>query len=392
MTHITSPFFVIYVVWHPNFVDGEYFAERIREHYRSDLFKNVIGGAGVSVIYRNASDDVSGAPIPIPRSASYTSATLVLVEENLSSNSAWVSFVQSLTDMPCDEQFAHVVLPIAFTIDAMKDAGIDSQAMRIYEWPDQEHLKTRLIGELSYTFCRMLRVYLARAKSENSDSYEQFIKKTNIFLSHSKHDDQGESISLRIRDFLNSHGDLSTFFDVLSIPPGAKFYQVINKTIERSAVVVIYTDSYSSREWCRREVLEAKRHNAPIVVASCLSDFDERSFPYMGNVPTVHLNADEALRIQFIVSRLMDEVLKMLIWDCRVLEFRQAGILSNEIFLPRQPELISIVSILADARENSRSVIYPDPPLGAEEMEIIGMLAPDIAIRSVSSWLSGKIE
>jgi hypothetical protein len=54
-------------------------------------------------------------------------------------------------------------------------------------------------------------------------------------------------------------------------------------------MVAIHTDSYSSREWCRREIIEAKRWNVPLVVANGISNLDERGFPYMGNVPVVRL-------------------------------------------------------------------------------------------------------
>jgi hypothetical protein len=52
----------------------------------------------------------------------------------------------------------------------------------------------------------------------------------------------------------------------------ARFQKVLLKQVRLSAVVAIHTDSYSSREWCRREIVEAKRWNVPLVVANCLAD------------------------------------------------------------------------------------------------------------------------
>ncbi|WP_204306774.1 toll/interleukin-1 receptor domain-containing protein, partial [Klebsiella pneumoniae] len=74
---------------------------------------------------------------------------------------------------------------------------------------------------------------------------------------------------------------LATFFDVHDIPTGVRFDRAILLQVRVSAVVAVHTDSYSSREWCRREIIEAKRWNVPLVVANCIADADERGFPYM---------------------------------------------------------------------------------------------------------------
>jgi|GEM_PF-6377552 len=36
MTDSTHPFFVIYIVWHPKFKDGESIAKVLYDHYRRD--------------------------------------------------------------------------------------------------------------------------------------------------------------------------------------------------------------------------------------------------------------------------------------------------------------------------------------------------------------------
>ena len=120
----------------------------------------------------------------------------------------------------------------------------------------------------------------------------------------------GERIAHLIRGQLyESHG-LASFFDVNDIPAGLRFQKVLLQQVKVSAVVAIHTDSFSSREWCRREITEAKRWNVPLVVANCISQLDERAFPYMGNVPVVRMDPEAPERIDLIVGRLLDEVLK----------------------------------------------------------------------------------
>src|SRR5262249_52702670 len=148
------------------------------------------------------------------------------------------------------------VFPIAVERAAF-DIGIQEQALRWDQWAGtQDGLRQRLISELSYEFCRMLRHYLEhlRHPAEESEALEKYLQKVQVFLSHSKHDDNGERIARLIRDRLHSGHGLSSFFDIHDIPAGLRFQKVLIKQVRLSAVVAIHTDSYSSREWCRREI------------------------------------------------------------------------------------------------------------------------------------------
>ena len=246
----------------------------------------------------------------------------------------------------------------------------------------------RLTSDLTYQFCRMLRSYLERLLHPDEDeaALEKYLKKVQIFLSHSKHDANGERIAQEIRRHIFEGGGLSSFFDVRDIPPGLRFDMVLVQQVKVSAVVAIHTDSFSSREWCRREIIEAKRWNVPLVVADCISDIDERGFPYMGNVPVVRMDPDKVDRIDQVVARLLDEVLKDFLWRCRV-ALVQKDVAKDVTFLPRAPELISLAG-LSDRVGEQVVVVYPDPPLGSEEQRLFEQIAPRYRLRSLTEWLA----
>src|SRR5262249_27156093 len=160
-------------------------------------------------------------------------------------------------------------------------------------------------------------------------------------LSHSKHDRDGVRIAQAMRAKISiSHG-LDSFFDVHDIPGSLRFQKVLLHQVKVSAVVALHTDSYSSREWCRREILEAKRWNVPLIVANCLDDLDERGFPYMANVPIVRLDPEDESRIDVVIAHLINEVLKDFLWRCRVELAKGLGD-DSAIFVPRPPELITL--------------------------------------------------
>ena len=388
---LTRPFLVLYVVWHPNYTAGAGIAEVLREHFRRKLYENVAGGTGLSVIFRSVPASGSPIPLPINLDEAETTAIIVLAESNLVSDAQWVEYINALADQTESAGLSSRVFPIAIEPAALK-LGIEEQAVRWDRWTGSKtELHQKLISELTYEFCRMLRHYLEhlRHPDEKSDALEKYLQKVQIFLSHSKHDDNGERIACLVRDHLHASQGLSSFFDVHDIPAGLRFSKVLLKQIRLSAVVAIHTDSYSSREWCRREILEAKRGNAPLVVANCIMDWDERGFPYLGNVPIVRMDPCKADRIDIVIGRLLDEVLKDFLWHCRVQLAQVTD--PSIIFLPRPPELISLATLPVETQVSRPTIIYPDPPLSAEEERLFEEIAPHVQLRSFTEWLAGAV-
>lgn len=387
----TRPFMVIYVAWHPDFADGHVLAKALYNHYHRQLYENVAGGTGLNVVYRFEPGPGLNVPIDIDFSDAETSAIVLLIDERWVADPEWVEWGRALLNRSDAAGLAVRVFPVAIDGAATR-LGIAEQAIRWDRWEglERQEREHKLIMGLTYQFCRMLRFYLERLKrpTEEEEALEQYLRKVEIFLSHSKHDTYGERIAKLVREHLyRGEGDsLSSFFDVHDIPAGLRFNKVIPKKVKGSAVVAIYTDSYSSREWCRREIIEAKQCSVPLVVANCMSDFDERSFPYLGNVPVVRMDPDAANRIDHIINRLLDEVLKDFLWRCRVQLVN--GLVGDDIeFLPRPPELISLTGL----RNQEVTVVYPDPPIGAEEQRLFEVVVPKVRLRSITEWLAETI-
>jgi hypothetical protein len=257
----TRPFLVIYVAWHPAFADGERLARMLFEHYRRNLYENVAGGAGLPVVYRSAPAADATTPIDIDLNDAETSAIVLLIDHNWANNPEWVNWGKELTDRAERAGLSARVFPV--TIDAIAaHVGVAEQAARWDKWDAMaiEEKQRRLIADITYQLCRMLRSYLEHLKrpAEPEEELLQYLKKVEIFLSHSKHDDDGERIARRIRDYLHDGDGLESFFDVHDIPVGVRFGKVVLLKVKVSAVVAIHTDSYSSREWCRKEIIEAK--------------------------------------------------------------------------------------------------------------------------------------
>jgi len=386
----TRPFLVVYVAWHPEFRSGTQIAKCLFDHYRREHFGNIAGGAGLSVVYRYAADPVTGAPLPIDLEEGETSAVVVLFDENFSKSAEYMAWLKTVEATSEEAGLRAMVFPVAMD-SSLTRSGVPEQAVRWDRWNEVEETAGklhRLTTDLTYQFSRMLRAYLARLQQPQTegDAFLGYLQRVQIFLSHSKHDDDGERIAKVVREALHAGQGFSSFFDVKDIPTGTRFDRVLLAQVRVSAVVAIHTDSFSSREWCRREIIEAKRHNVPLVVANCLKDADERGFPYLGNVPLIRMDPILLDRIDHIVGRLLDEVLKDFLWRCRVEVAVRDGA-SGAVFLPRPPELISLAGLEGEAQAEV-TLVYPDPPIGSEEQRLFEVIAPAVKLRSLTEWIA----
>lgn len=130
--------------------------------------------------------------------------------------------------------------------------------------------------------------------------------------------------------------------------------------------------SDSSRPWCRREVLEAKRLGAHILIVDALEAGDPRSFPYGGNVPIIRWQfRDPQVDARRVLDRAVLEALRFK-HNRAVLDTTAEP---GEIVLPAAPEAVTLANEYGDG-EAEKAFLYPDPPLGREELEVLQQLRP----------------
>jgi hypothetical protein len=181
-----------------------------------------------------------------------------------------------------------------------------------------------------------------------------------VFLSHAKQDIETEPKLLEaVVAHLNATQPVETWIDSGKIEAGKDFAEAIEAGVRDCAVLILATNSYSGRSWCRREVLATKKYARPAVVVDGLLGLDLRSFPYGGNVPVVAWGNGGAPRA---VDLLLKEQLRHLHVG-RLLD-RQKRPKDHVMSVP--PELATVVGVPTDA-----TVLYPDPPLGDEELEVL---------------------
>lgn len=363
-------------------------ADGIRGHFGTHRFRNVAGGAGIDVVFRRTLGSGTLDSFPVNRHAGCPIAVVAIIDRFFAEDPEWVRYLRELGRRAADEAVTTRLIPVAMAPDVLDDLQVNEQAIRCYEWdPATESPEKRLVRELAYEFARMLRhqLHLLRRPRGEAPPLDRYLEKIQIFVSYSRNDEHGKEVAAEVRRWLHRNSALASFLDVYDIPAGLPFHEVIEHHIGRSVFLAIRTDSYSSREWCRREVIEAKRRRVPMIVVDCLNVGEVRAFPYLGNVPVVRMDPVAKDRLPEIAGRLLDEVFADFLWRCRVelLSERRSDI----VFMARPPELITLATSGIKEQEHT-VVVYPDPPLDQEELRLLRAARSDLRLRTMTQWLA----
>lgn len=309
-------------------------------------------------IFYYSSASSQEVPENSPQPTSKSAITFVFTSVNTVGNANWKKYVESLN---VNENLK--IVPIALDNFGISHVGaLDGlNCIRAYDWCEKDSCMEGLVV-LSHEIFRHC------FKSGQSDNYGQ-LHSLKLFLSHSKHDDLGLSYVEDLKSSIDS-SSLRRFFDATEIAPGYSFSKEINQHISDSTLVAFVTDSYSSRYWCQKEILEAKEQGRPIIIVNCLADFEDRVFPASSNVPCLTVNHGKKLDrtdVLRILSAALTETIRFDYSLEQLKVFKDAGWFSNDTYLiSRPPEIRKMLKL---KQEGVEQVCYPEPPIYSEEAD-----------------------
>ena len=303
-------------------------------------------------------DGTSEPPEPELANEAARVFVVLLADDFLSGNAqhgsangiTWGEYTVRLRQL-CNESPMHRFMPIqisenGYPIDPRLS---DINFLRAWEIDNFEDRRKLIANRLVHLLTRQI---LPSKSDEDSPPI-------TIFLSHTKLDIEHEPQVVRaLLEHLTADHPENTWFDSGDIASGSRFAKEIEKGVTDAALLAIITDSYSSRSWCRREVLLAKHHLRPVVVVDAIHEREIRSFPYVGNVPVIRWRGHP----QDAVDLLLRENLR----HVYALERLNQSKRPDDFVLPTGPELLTVLP-----REQHQNVLYPDPPLGAEELTVL---------------------
>ncbi|HKC68236.1 MAG TPA: toll/interleukin-1 receptor domain-containing protein [Bacteroidia bacterium] len=367
----------VYIVWHPNYTEGQQIADSLYSILCRDSNKPLIRSMGIPVYFRNVNTIGKNQPLDINFTESEYTAVVALVTDDFVIDKNYGKYIDEIHDKCAVEKEKRRVYPIALSKNAYnvstKYSAINfiriDKNKNACDKGDTSIINNQIKGPVLHELCRLL---MNMKKATDETESLDISPPIKLFISHSKHD-ESKLDAIKFRDFINSQTQLKTFFDANDIAYGSNFGDQIKKSASESALVVFQSDSYSDREWCRIEVLEAKSAGCPIVIVNAVQNGEKRTFPYLGNYPSV--------RFKNNFVEIIDLTLEQVLFNLYTKNFLDAltdlyKIKTTKI-LSISPELFNFIQLKKQGLNTGEKyglVIYPDPPLGSEEMELLNQL------------------
>jgi len=362
----------VHIIWHSEYETGLDFAEFLYNRLTRNVGDSLSRGIGIPIYFhthKNSSIDFNDSKRNI---------LIIFINSSSLKDESWNGFINDL-NKSTNLDSNSLLIPVAISKQSYKVKGEISKRnfIRLFDKKEIEEKKRLLIQRISNEMCRFL--YGANRISDIPKTKKSKSLPVKLFISHTKID--GMKIAKQINNYILSETPLKTFFDANDIRTGEYFRDEIIDNIKSddSVMLVIQSDKYSSREWCRTEVIEAKTFNRPIVVLNRLENGEYRSFPYMANVRTIK-RGDSSVKLEIneiedIIVETLLETLKFKFQNLLISYFVESfNIKDLKIqILSYPPELLSCLNI----KENT-IVFYPEPPLSEEEIKILNKIGKSI--------------
>ncbi|UAB82850.1 toll/interleukin-1 receptor domain-containing protein [Zunongwangia sp. SCSIO 43204] len=377
MKNFKSPL-SIYVLWHPEFKEGTNYAKSIY---------NTFSGVNGNVTHAKYDIPVHYRTLPfknetfakIPFSESKKNALVILVDEYMFNDSNWTQAIDDLLkSKPANTRIYPVSLS-NYAFDLNPEHLAPTQFIKTNQKDpitgNEIEVNDRII---KYRLLESIAKLLFNVK-DTYDSQKDSDPPIRLFISHAKED--GEVLAMKFRDYIYSNTKLKAFFDANDIADGHQFEQEIKKHINHSAFVLFNTDEYANREWCRKEIIIAKRYRCPIIGVMDIKKGEQRSFPYSGNFPTIIWDDNFEEIINLVLSQVISDKYNELYLKS-IVQMYELERRYSCLVLPKAPELFNYIDIENFKKEeenmNSLIVLYPDPPIGIEEVSLLNDVDKEI--------------
>lgn len=331
----------INVIAHKDFSDKEEFNSCIYSTFCKDLDAWLNRGINIPTFFYNIDN------INIDKSLYEKNIVVILIDDKMLLGKK----ENDLSSITNDKDLNIISMAISKNAYKLSSYFEEKNLVRLYSSENKFDLMTL---DLAHFICKLM-------------TYE----KQKVFISHAKLD--GSEVATELQQFISSESKLDSFFDANHIQESVEWKKDIEDSIKDSIVLVYYTDLYSTRLWCRKEILFAKKYDRPIIIVNALKKREERSFPYMANVPIVKVDDFSKDSFLLILKSLLVETVRYYYHHKVLDKFIEKNGLSDFTPISFTPELLTLVN-----KDTCENFIYPDPPVGIEELEILNCYKKEI--------------
>ena len=374
-----KPRLVLRVLWNREFTAGQEFARHIYARLCRDAERPASRGIGIPVYFHSGtSPDDAKLPGALELDTAETTIVISLLDTSLRADQTWRECIRNIEKQIGASGRRDLFLPVA--CEDKVHAIVDKANCISLHKIEPAQKPERLVSDLTHELARLLIAKGGDVQTQDFGTLEKSFAPVKLFISHSKHDGEGDIIATQLRDYGRQHFPIATFYDSNDIAAGYNFEKEIKANVAESAMLVVHTNTYSDRSWCRREVLFAKQCGCPVLVINAVTVGEERLFPYLGNAPTVRWPFDSARHCEIVINAALREVLRNAYFLEHIRTLKAAGLLPDTcVQIGTAPEMLTYRNLIRAKRcdrVKPSVLLYPDPPLGDEEIEVLEDLNP----------------
>ena len=353
-----TPPLAIHFTWHPS--DSEKvnpLLDEIRRYFARDKDKPFSRGLNIPLFFYSSAISEE-TPQHSPEDIAERNVKFVFTSRNTVGNANWVEYLEQIGS----SEFS-IAVPVA-----LDRYGLNHQrklkganAIRAYEWLEDNWIINALVS-IAHEIFRHGLVGISPEKKGKDSSIK-------LFLSHAKAGGTGVIIAKAIKEYVDTT-NMNRFFDATEISPGVPFDREIERHIPGSTLVAIVSDLYSSRYWCQREVMLAKKENCPTIVVDCLEEYEDRIFPPASNIPCVHVTPNDALPEKDILRILLSAIIETIRYKhstLSIMYYQSQGWIDKNCAVLSRP--LEVRQALDFAASNILKVCYPEPPVYTDETD-----------------------
>lgn len=379
-----SDFFRIFVLWSPGSSESRRLANLIAKHFDGLGMERDGVAFRIPVRFR-CQPWVDGSPSPRPidlTEAEHNAIVFLHDDFSHAESGMWGGFISDVKASMALRGNKDVYIPFGSPTGERAlhtDASHHIQYARRDAWLNniatRDARDSRLLLHMLFKIRQHLRAQAGDSRVEP------------LFVSHAKLD--GDRTARRIIDYVNSTNNdvpIHVFYDAKELSPGDDFEAVFEKNIGHGTLLALVSDAYDSRPWCVYEITTAKRANRPVLLADIGMVRISRTYPYGANLPKVRVDpsvADDDWIETLLVQTLSEGIRCDLFLLQAERQLKRVGEVGATV-LPRPPELFDLI----DKTRLGHLVVYPDPPLGVLESEILNKAISMISATFVLKTLS----
>ncbi len=398
----------IYVAWHALSEDADDLARAIFRWFRGDPYDLEACGSGIPVLFR-AWQPASpmAVPVDLPKAELGCVRVVVpLIDEHLAASRQWRHFVHRCVGRaryrgntivfpvalhPGAYEIAGAVASLNFVRADGGDAGADESAES-----RRARRAVRVLNQLTDAMARLL------AASNGGFQVRQFdrpAEKISVFVSHARED--GARIAAALRDEIQGRGQLAAFYDENDLAWGFDWRSGLDQALRQgnALLLVVLTDRYASRPWCRHEVRTMRSIHtlpgdaatdarvcklAPVVVVDALQQRSLDHLPDLGPAPVFRWRDGCA-------SQIVDAIVRQVLQYAH--DLQRAQFVARRIPHDRRPStwvvngtpdlrIAAEVRIMAQqAKVHDPRLVFPGPGVTRDTMADWQRLFPEMVFQ-----------